>query len=670
MIDESQLRSQTFDRTFTVERFAPDNEAPATFRASLSSETPVERFFGKEILVHDADAINMERASGNGLMMLFNHDVDRPIGRVTDIELTDRKRLEGSLGFSKTLPGADDIERAVAAGDLDDVSIRYSIDEYRIETDEDGNDTVFVTRWSPLEVSVVSVPADYAGSGIGRSKSTEAIMSKHNEPAVAGQAGDGGVNVVEFEQARAAARGEGLEIGQRQERERLLGIDELFEACRFTGPSYDALKAECKSRGSTVEQTRTAIFELMNQEPEGQTASRSAPDSEGRTRAPVIQAGQDEREKYFEGAERALEFKVGLIQGREATNEMSKNEFAYLSMPELAREYLRRSGIDTTGMSRYDVVGYALRPDMAPGGRRDLVGHGPSDFTNLLANTAGKSLMMGFNETDETWNVWTRTGNLPDYKQQDRVNMSNFGDLEEIPAGGEYKAGTMSDLVEYIKARKYGRLFGIYREALLGDDLDGLSRAPRAMGRAASRKIGDLVYAVLTGNPTLNQDNTALFDAGHSNLGTAGAPSTTTLDEARKLMALQSDPSDSSHGLNIRPAFLIVPVGLETTANILRQSERDPAEGATTSFYAPNTFAGTFQVVADPRLDADSATQWYMAASPSVTDTVEVGFVNGQQEPTLESRDGWTIDGIEYKTRIEVGVSPLDFRGLFRNAGA
>jgi len=674
MINENEIRGKTFDRTFPVGRAKNDS---GKYRASLSSDEPVSRYYGTEILVHNAEAINLERAGGNGLMMLFNHDVDRPIGRATGVALSKRNRLEGDLEFSRTLPDADILERAVDEGVLDDVSIRYSIDDYRIEEDSNGNETLFVTRWTPLEVSIVSVPADYAGSGVGRSKSTEGnTMNDQNAPAPTGNTGgdNGRVNVVEFENARATARGEGVVLGAAQERERLVGINDLFDACRFKGPAYDGLKAECIRSGSTVDQTRAAIFEMMNKEPgDDQTASRTGVDTEGRTRAPVggsVQAGETEGEKFLEGADRALEFKVGIIAGRDAVAEMKSNEFAYMSIPEMAREFLRRSGIDTRGMSRYDVVGYSLRPDLAPGARRDLVGHGPSDFVNLLANTAGKSLLMGFNETDETWQRWTRTGTLPDYKQQDRVNMSNFGDLEEIPAGGEYKAGTMSDLVEYIKAKKYGRLFGIYREALLGDDLDGLSRAPRAMGRAAARKIGDLVYNVLTSNPTMNQDSTALFDATHTNIGTAGAPSTTTLDEGRKLMALQSDPSDSSHGLNIRPAYLIVPVALETTANILRQSERDPAEGATTSFYAPNTFAGTFEVVADPRLDADSATAWYLAANQNSTDTLEVGFVNGQQEPTLESRDGWTIDGIEYKTRIECGVSPLDFRGLFKNAGA
>ena len=670
---KTEIRGQSFDRSFRVEVTRGEADGPTRYRASLSSEEPVERFFGKEVLVHDADAINLERAGGNGLMMLWNHDIDRPLGRIQNVELTKRRRLEGELEFSDSLPDADWIERGVAEGVLDDISLRYQIDDYRIEEDSDGNQTIFVTRFTPTEGSVVTVPADYAGSGIGRSKSTEGTtMTGKNTPAPAGQTGSGEVDVVDFQAARAQAIGEGEALGAARERERLQGIDGLFVACRYQGPAYDALKAECISRGSSVEQTRAAIFDMMNQEPGEQTGSRTAPDAPTHAPEPArgsVIAGETSGEKFLQGAERAIEYRVKLIKGPDVNAEMRTNEFTGWSMAEIAREYLRVQGVNVRGLSRHDVIGYALRPDMAQDARRNLVGHGPGDFANLLATTAQKSMLVGWLETEETWQIWTREGTLQDFRQADRVGMSNFGDLDEIPVGGEYKAGTMSDLVEYIKAKKYGKLFGIYREALLADDLDGLSRTPRAMGRAASRKVGDKVYEILTSPPTLNQDSLDLFNAGHNNTGTAGAPSVTTWDEMRQLFALQTDPSSSSHGLNIKPKFAIVPTALETTSTILATAEKDPAGGAGKS-EVPNPFSGQIQVVADPRLDADSSVKWYAAGDPNMHDTVEVAFVDGRSEPMLESRDGWSVDGIEYKTRIEVGVSALDFRALGYNAGA
>jgi hypothetical protein len=182
-----------------------------------------------------------------------------------------------------------------------------------------------------------------------------------------------------------------------------------------------------------------------------------------------------------------------------------------------------------------------------------------------------------------------------------------------------------------------------------------------------------LVYAILTGNPNL-QDGTALFDAARNNIITSGAaPSVAQLDEMMKLMALQSDISGNATGQNIGLSTLIVPVALKVTATILANAASDPDQKTTQKGgggTSPNPFAGTFNVVADPRLDAASSAVYYGSANPTLHDTIEVAFINGNQSPLLESRDGWNVDGIEYKVRQEVGASPLNFRGLVRNAGA
>ncbi len=96
-------------------------------------------------------------------------------------------------------------------------------------------------------------------------------------------------------------------------------------------------------------------------------------------------------------------------------------------------------------------------------------------------------------------------------------------------------------------------------------------------------------------------------------------------------------------------------------------AQYDPAGTAGT--FKPNTVAGTMQVVAEARLSAHSATAWYMAAGPMMTDTVEVSYLNGVTTPTLEQRDGWTVDGVEYKVRMDAAVTVLDYRGLYKNPG-
>jgi hypothetical protein len=128
--------------------------------------------------------------------------------------------------------------------------------------------------------------------------------------------------------------------------------------------------------------------------------------------------------------------------------------------------------------------------------------------------------------------------------------------------------------------------------------------------------------------------------------------------------------------LNIQPKYLLVPSALSSTAKILVASEKDPLglTSATGGATAPNPFYNQLTVITEAYLDDASHTNgtvaWYLIADQNTTDTYEVGFLNGQQTPYLESKNGWDVDGVEYKVRIEAGVAALDFRGMYRKKGA
>jgi hypothetical protein len=77
----------------------------------------------------------------------------------------------------------------------------------------------------------------------------------------------------------------------------------------------------------------------------------------------------------------------------------------------------------------------------------------------------------------------------------------------------------------------------------------------------------------------------------------------------------------------------------------------------------------TLQLVVDPRI-ADAS--WYLAASPNQIDTIEYAYLDGapQGGPALETREGWNVDGLEFRPRMEFGVAPIDWRGLNRTSAA
>lgn len=144
---------------------------------ALSSEEPVERWFGVEILDHDSKAVDLSRAK-RGLPLLDSHDaytsVTRQIGVVEDVRLDKDRVLRGMLRFSQR-PDAQAIRQDVMDGIISNVSIGYRIDELVLEkSDKNKGETYRATKWRLLEGSLVSVPADQT-VGVGRSADQDAL---------------------------------------------------------------------------------------------------------------------------------------------------------------------------------------------------------------------------------------------------------------------------------------------------------------------------------------------------------------------------------------------------------------------------------------------------------------------------------------------------------------
>ncbi len=358
----------------------------------------------------------------------------------------------------------------------------------------------------------------------------------------------------------------------------------------------------------------------------------------------------DGRDRFKAGIESALSIRAGIEK------DDPKNEFRGFHLLEVARACLVQAGVTSMPGSKMGMIAMAIT-------------HSTSDFPYLLQNVAEKAMLKGYSEADETFQTWTRVGRLSDFKAASRVGMSEFSDMEEVKEGGEFKHGTVGDRREQIQLATYGKLFTITRQAIINDDLGAFSDIPRKMGRAATRKVGDLVYAVLTGNPNMS-DGTALFHANHANLaGTPAALALATLGAGRTAMARQVDSSGAENALNIRPKFLIVPITLEDSANILLNSEYDP--DTANKLQRINPAKGyNLTLVSDARLDASSLTAFYLSADPNTFDTIEVAYLDGNQSPYLEQQNGWTVDGVEFKVRLDAAVKALDWRTMYKNAGA
>ena len=466
------------------------------------------------------------------------------------------------------------------------------------------------------------------------------------------------LTIAGFTAARDKATRDGATAGTIAERARVSDITRLFDM-HADRSGVSELRTACLSTDTTAGKAGELLLEFLSGSPAPAAAAKPQDQGQHGQRMELV---EDESDKWIEGITNSLEVRAGLITDKKELAEARKSEYFGMRLDDMARSYLQRINTNLSGMSRQQIAGMAF----TRAGQ-----HGTSDFSNVLENVASKAMLIGYDEAPETWQTWARTGTLSDFKVASRVNISSFSDLEQILESGEYHEGHLSDLKETIQLVKYGKTFTISREAIINDDLDAFTRIPLSMGRAGARTVGDLAYAVLTSNPTLNQDAVAVFDGAHNNVGTGGVITETTLDEFGKLMAAQTSPApaagETGARLNIAPTYLLVPRAILKLA--IKQTETMTAPD-TVADLTVNTQRNVWTVIWDSRLDADSVLKYYALASPSIADTIEVAFLDGNSQPFMESRDGFTQDGVQYKVRIEAAAAAMDFRGMCRNAGA
>jgi len=230
-----------------------DEVEDRTYEFPFSSEYPVARYFGNEILSHDVKAADLSRLN-DGAPLLFNHNPDKVIGVVERAYIDGKKRRGyARVRFSRN-PFAQEVLSDVKDGVLRNVSFGYSIDKM----EERGSGDFVATAWSPYEVSVVSVPAD-PGVGIGRSLEAEqaASAAPTPDPIPAMENTTPDLAVVRAEAAEA-------------ERSRIAGISALCDKHNMADLGRQLIES-----GRSIDEARAAVLDNLDikQEPVNMSAA-------------------------------------------------------------------------------------------------------------------------------------------------------------------------------------------------------------------------------------------------------------------------------------------------------------------------------------------------------------------------------------------------------------
>jgi len=191
------------ERFHRAERMDAEEMDDRRVRMSISSETPVDRSFGIEVLDHSESSIDLDFLNSGRAPLLLDHDPERQIGVVESVELDgSARRLRATVRFSRN-ELASEVYDDVMDGIRGNVSIGYHIK--KMAREESDKSTYRATSWRPMEVSIVSLPAD-PSVGVGRS--TESPTEPENPVPT--------VEVITMEQNQEAVRQETLASYQKE----------------------------------------------------------------------------------------------------------------------------------------------------------------------------------------------------------------------------------------------------------------------------------------------------------------------------------------------------------------------------------------------------------------------------------------------------------------------
>lgn len=341
------------------------------------------------------------------------------------------------------------------------------------------------------------------------------------------------------------------------------------------------------------------------------------------------------------------------------------------SIPDSACDLPRLSGIRELYLmftGDYDMYGN-LYPE-----RAQLANLTTASMTSVVKNALNKRLLETWEMLPRWWAPIVHEEDFTSMQDVTWITMGGFGDLPTVAEGAAYvEQASPSDIEETSSFLKKGGYIGLTMEMIDKDDVAAVRAIPRKLAMAGNRTLASAVSAIFTQaaglGPTLGQDTTALFDAGHGNLG-ATALSFTTWEAAITAMFEQAEPV-SGKALGIRPRYCLVPIELEKTALEMFRSPLLIGYGGDSNTVSPSTnvrYGGTEVITVPDWTDADN---WAAVADPRLFPGICLGYRFGRAPELFVAGDPlvgsmFTNDSMRIKVRFVYTVGIGEYRALYK----
>ena len=285
-------------------------------------------------------------------------------------------------------------------------------------------------------------------------------------------------------------------------------------------------------------------------------------------------------------------------------------------------------------------------------------------FDQIFADATHKQMIEDYTALGmDDWRKIVKVVPLSDFKTVHRIRKGGYGNLPVVAEGGDYLAlATPSDEEQSYAPTKKGGTEDLTIEAIKNDDAGGVRDIPKDLAVAAKQTLREFVFIdLLSANPTMGYDVTALFHTDHGNLATA-ALDTTSLTARRQAMRKQTRLYNGKR-LNVIAKYLLVPIDLDKTGFDLTALPGD---------FTPTAadYTRTFQLEEIVVPEWTDVKDWALVADPRFCPTIEIGFVDGNEEPQLFVQDlpnvgsMFNADKMTLKIKHPYGGVNLDHRGV------
>ena len=291
--------------------------------------------------------------------------------------------------------------------------------------------------------------------------------------------------------------------------------------------------------------------------------------------------------------------------------------------------------------------------------------HSTSDFPNLLQSTGNRFLLEAYQVAQTPLKQLARTRVSTDFRPINVLRLGEAPSLLQVDEGAEVQSGTTTEKKESYAPVTFARTFSLSRQAIINDDLGAFSDQARRWGLAAAMCEADAIAALFlanSGNGANLSDGNPLYTSGRGNKSSGAGSILTGAAVGTGQQALRNAKGlDGKTPLNLVPKFLLVGALNEQTA------QQICAEIAPTKLADVNPFAGLLSPLVEPRFTDAS---WRLFADPAQLPALEIAYINGQEGPIVEQKEGWSSLGMEFRCILDLACGLIEFRPTFYGVGA